>query len=332
MRRLDLLFVMDPLHTISVVGDSTWTLMLEAQARGWGVSWCTPAQLSARGPEAWARCAPFVHQPGAAPAEGSGAFGDRPLSSFDVVWMRKDPPFDMDYIFATYLLDLAPPTTVVRNHPGSIRSFNEKLFTLRFPELIVPTLLTRDLREAVAFAEAQPDRVVLKPWDGNGGRGVLVSRKGDPNLRSMLELLTGEGRHHIIVQRHIPEITRGDKRIVLIDGEPRGQILRVPGAGDHRGNMHAGATVEACDLSPRDREICDRLGPVLRAHGLLFVGIDVIGDWLTEINVTSPTGLQEIRRLSGAALWSELSDHVLALSDAARSGELRSAEAPGGDQ
>jgi glutathione synthase len=305
------LFVMDPLDRINVAGDSTYMLMLEARRRGWPVWMCTPDALFVQGAETWGRLTPVEVQRGPVPFV-PGPAEDLPLSGFDVVWMRKDPPFDMAYIFSTYLLSQLPPRVLVLNRPDSIRSNNEKLFTLRFPQLITPTLISREVKRIKQFAAEAPERVVLKPWDGNGGRGVLVTRHGDPNLGSMIELLTGEERHFIIAQHYIPEITKGDKRIILVDGEPRGWMLRVPNPSDNRGNMHAGATVEACPLSARDQEVCATIGPVLRELGLLFVGIDMIGDFLTEINVTSPTGIQEINRLMGTQLEVEVTDAVLA--------------------
>lgn len=292
------LFVMDPLASLNLAGDSTYMLMKEATARGWPASWCTPDQLYAVDGVAWGRVQPV--ETGA--AFSTGDWEERPLADFDLVWMRKDPPFDMHYIFTTYLLEMVPPTTLVLNRPAAIRSHNEKLFAASFSGLTPPTLLSKDIARLAAFVEAQPARAVLKPWDGNGGRGVLVTQKGDPNLRSMIELLTGDGRHAILAQRHVPAIVEGDKRIILVDGEPVGAILRVPSAKDHRGNMHAGARVEKTTLSEREAEICARIGPVLRREGLVFVGIDVIGGWLTEINVTSPTGIQEINRLDGVKI------------------------------
>ena len=304
------LFVMDPLDCIDVSGDSTWMQMKDAQRRGWDVSCCQPIDLFSDGGKAFARtsrvrlmtCAPWFDQ------EESK---DVPLSSFDVVWMRKDPPFDMDYIFTTYLLDQTPKTTLVLNHPASIRNANEKMVALEWPEFCPPTLVTREVSRAMAWALSAPERVVIKPWDGNGGRGVLVSRHGDPNLRSMLEVLTDEEQRYILMQHYIPEILTGDKRIILIDGEPRGWMLRVPQPGDHRGNMHVGATIQSCELSDRDREICTAIGPYLKEKGLVFTGIDTIGPYLTEINVTSPTGIQEINRLMGVNLEIELGDVVL---------------------
>lgn len=305
------LFVMDPLDRLNLVGDSTYMLMREATDRGWPCWWCTPDALYATEGRAFARAHP-VRTTANPPAFEVAPAEDRPLADFELVWMRKDPPFDMAYIFITYLLEMAPPSTLVLNRPASIRSRNEKLFAFQYPDLTPPTLITREASRVVAFAQAQPDRVVLKPWDGNGGRGVVVTHAADRNLRSLVELLTDEGRRCCLVQRHVPEIVEGDKRILFADGEPIGAMLRVPGPDDHRGNMHVGATVEATDLTERDREICARLGPVLRAEGLLFVGIDVIGRWLTEINVTSPTGIQEINRLNGGRLEAVVMDAAMA--------------------
>ncbi len=305
------LFVMDPLDRIHVDGDSTYMLMLEARRRGFEVWMCTPRELYTVGGLAHARATRLDvsrQEPYFACAEPV----DIGLDHFDVVWMRKDPPFDMDFVFCTYILDAVPPTTIVLNDPRSIRNASEKMFTLQFPQFITPTLITCEVSRILDFAAQAPGKVVLKPWDGNGGRGVLVSRHGDPNLRSMAEILTGEGTAYVIAQHYIPEIKQGDKRIILIDGEPVGQMLRVPHPGDHRGNMHVGATVQACELSERDREVCDVLGPILREMGLLFVGIDMIGNFLTEINVTSPTGIQEINALMGVSLERILTDAVVA--------------------
>lgn len=303
------LFVMDPLERINVRGDSTYMQMLSAQRRGWPIAMCTPGDLWVQGGQTWGRCTPLRIAEGAEPFVTQPA-EDRPLADFDVVWMRKDPPFDMAYIFTTYLLEALPPSVLVLNRPESIRSCNEKLFTLRFPQFITPTMISHEVNRIKAFAQAAPGRIVLKPWDGNGGRGVLVTQAGDPNLASMIEVLTQEQRVAIIAQHYVPEIVEGDKRIILIDGEPVGWMLRVPQKGDHRGNMHAGASVVACELSARDREVCAAIGPELRARGLLFVGIDMIGPCLTEINVTSPTGIQEINQLMGSRLEELLSDAV----------------------
>ena len=304
------LYVMDPLERINVAGDSTYMMMREACRRGQPIAFCVPGDMYALDGRARARVQD-VRVTAEAPHFAPAAPREAELGEFDVVWMRKDPPFDMDYIFSTYLLDLVPPTTAVLNHPASIRSANEKMFAQQWAAFSPRTLVTHEVQRALSFIrESGWERVVLKPWDGNGGRGVLVSGPTDPNLRSMLEVLTGEGRHYILVQEYLPAIKQGDKRIILINGEPVGWMLRVPQPGDHRGNMHVGATVEACDLTPRDQAVCAALGPVLRRLGLLFVGIDMIGDHLTEINVTSPTGIQEINRLMGTHLERNLADAV----------------------
>lgn len=304
------LFVMDPLDRINVAGDSTYMLMLEARRRGWPVWYCTPGDLYALGGLAHARCWPVEVRRGT-PAFEPGPAGERSLADFDVVWMRKDPPFHMGYIFTTYLLDLVPPSTLVLNHPPSLRNRNEKLFAAAFAQFGPRTLITHEVARAVAFASEAPGKVVLKPWDGNGGRGVLVTHKEDDNLRSMLETLTEEGRSYVLVQHYLPAIKDGDKRIILVDGEPRGWMNRVPQKGDHRGNMHVGAKVAATELTAREAEICGVLGPILKREGLVFVGIDVIGDNLTEINVTSPTGIQEINRLMDLQLEVEITDAVV---------------------
>lgn len=304
------LFVMDPLDRINVAGDSTYMLMLEARRRGWPVWYCTPGDLYALGGLAQARCWPVEVRRGT-PAFEPGSAEERSLADFDVVWMRKDPPFHMGYIFTTYLLDLVPPSTLVLNHPPSLRNRNEKLFAAAFAQFGPRTLITHEVARAVAFAAEAPGKVVLKPWDGNGGRGVLVTHKEDDNLRSMLETLTEEGRSYILVQHYLPAIKDGDKRIILVDGEPRGWMNRVPQKGDHRGNMHVGAKVAATELTAREAEICGVLGPILKREGLVFVGIDVIGDNLTEINVTSPTGIQEINRLMDLQLEVEITDAVV---------------------
>jgi len=303
------LFVMDPLERINVQGDSTYVVMRACCDRGHEVHMCEPRHLFARSGRAGAMSQPVVVS-ATPPHFQTDAPVPQDLGSFDVVWMRKDPPFDMHYIFATYLLDMVPPKTVVVNDPIGLKVFNEKLWAMQFRELHPPTLLSRDAAQLRAFVEGQDGRCVLKPWDGNGGRGILVTQKGDINLRSIIEVLTQDGREAVIAQPYLPEIRQGDKRIMLFDGEPVGAMLRVPAKDDFRGNMHVGASVVAADLTQRDLEICDTLGPALREHGQIWVGIDVIGDWLTEINITSPTGFQEIRRLTGKSLEDDLVDRV----------------------
>jgi len=248
-----------------------------------------------------------------------GEPADMDLGEVDVVWMRKDPPFDMQYVFTTYLLDMLPRTTVCVNGSQGLKLFNEKMWvTAAWPHLQPPTLVTNDLARIKQFVRERDGRTVLKPWDGNGGRGVVVTERDDRNLPSLVELLTNEGRQYVIAQAYVPEVERGDKRIILFDGEPVGAILRVPQSADHRANMHAGGRVQPCGLEAADLRICGEIGPALRQWGLLFVGIDVIGEYLTEINVTSPTGLQEMNRLYGLRLEADLVDRAQALVDARR--------------
>jgi len=309
------LFVMDPLDKIDVGGDSTYVIMRECCDRGLPVAFCTPSDLYAVDGVAHARVTP-VRVTAAAPHFLPGAPADVSLATFSVVWMRKDPPYDMAYIFSTFLLDMTPATTVVVNDPLGLKRFNEKLWAMAFKDLHPPTVLSCDKARLRAFVDAQEGPAVLKPWDGNGGRGVVVTSKDDRNLGSLIEILTENGATHVVAQAYLPEIAQGDKRILLFDGEPVGAVVRVPGARDHRGNMHVGARVEPGVLTAADRRICDVLGPELKQHGLVFVGIDVIGDKLTEINITSPTGIQEINRLDGVTLEVNLVDRVLARAQA----------------
>ena len=302
------LYVMDPLESLNLDGDSTYMMMLEANKRGGTTFWCTPNDLFALGGRTFAKIIEvqvlaiepfFVQKPPL----------DTNLGEMDVIWMRKDPPFDMSYIFSTYMLDLVPSSTLVLNDPRAIRNFNEKMYALHFSEYCPDTLVTREISRAKEWAKKHP-KVVIKPWDGNGGRGVLVTAHDDPNFGSMLEILTDNQQEYILVQEYLPEIIQGDKRIILIGGEAVGQMLRVPQKGDHRGNIHVGAGVQACELTDREREICAILAPELQKHNLLSVGIDTIGDKMTEINVTSPTGIQEINRLMGVQLEVLLTDQI----------------------
>lgn len=301
------LYVMDPLHKLHLGGDSTYVMMRESCDRGYPVAWCTPSDLYVLNGRARARVR-AVKVTESAPFFDQGAVTNEDLGAFDVVWMRKDPPFDMTYIFATYILDLAD--TLVLNDPAGLKLFNEKLWAMKWPQFQPSTLLSNDKERLMAFVRDQPDGAVLKPWDGNGGRGVLVTNGQDRNLASMVEVLTHEGRDHVLAQAYISGVTRGDKRILLFDGEPVGAINRVPPSGDYRANMHVGATVHQTQLSERETEICDALAPSLRAHGMLFVGIDIIDGYLTEINVTSPTGIREVNTLQGVCLEADLIDRV----------------------
>jgi glutathione synthase len=227
----------------------------------------------------------------------------------DVVLMRQDPPFDMAYITATHILEHIHPKTLVVNDPASVRNAPEKLFVTHFPELMPETLVTADRRRIMRFREKHGD-IIIKPLFGNGGAGVFHLRPDDSNLNALVEMFTERSREPLVVQKYVPEVRRGDKRIILVDGVAMGAINRVPAAGESRSNMHVGGKAEKTELTPREREICGRIGPELRARGLIFVGIDVIGQYLTEINVTSPTGLQEIARFDGVKLEEAIWDAI----------------------
>ena len=301
---------MDPIDTINIDADSTFALALEAQARGHALFHYLPDALTLRDGRLYARGRPlevFRHR-GA--HHRFGAFEELDLAGVDVVLMRQDPPFDMAYITATHLLELLPENgPLVVNSPGAVRNAPEKLFVLRFKELMPPTLLTRDRDEIRAFWKEHGD-IVLKPLFGNGGAGVFRLRQGDENLTALLEMYEQVQREPVMVQRYLPEVRRGDKRIILVEGEPVGGVLRVPPEGEARANLHVGGRAVKTELTAREREICAAIGPTLRAQGLVFVGIDVIGDWITEINVTSPTGIQEIGRLNNDNLAAKIWDAI----------------------
>ena len=292
---------MDPIHGIDINGDSTFALCLEAQARGHELFYYEPHHISLRDARVYARMQPLRVQREKGHHATLGEPFMRNLSDMDVVLMRQDPPFDMNYITATHFLELVHPKTLVVNNPAEVRNAPEKLFAVRFHGLLPPTLITRDEAEVHAFRAEHRD-IILKPLYGNGGAGVFRVTPDDENLNSLLEMFRMNYREPLIVQRYLPEVRQGDKRIILVDGEPVGAINRVPAKGEARSNMHVGGRAEKSMLTPREREICDMIGPELKARGLIFVGIDVIGNYLTEINVTSPTGIQEIDRFDGANL------------------------------
>ena len=231
------------------------------------------------------------------------------LGTMDVVLMRQDPPFDMAYITATHMLEHIQPRTLVVNNPAAVRNAPEKLLVTHFPDLMPPTLVTWDVDAIRGFRAIHKD-IVVKPLFGNGGAGVFLIRHDDPNLNALLEMHFARSREPLMIQRYEPAVRVGDKRIILIDGEAAGAINRVPAAGEARSNMHVGGRPEQSALTPRDREICETIGPLLKAQGLIFVGIDVIGDWLTEINVTSPTGIQEVSRFDGTDLAGKIFDVI----------------------
>lgn len=303
------LFVMDPLVGIDPRADSSWALMLASQRRGWPVAWCEPRDLSAEGDRVFA-AARAIRLAADPAARQEGPPERQALASFELVWMRKDPPFDMDYVQALWLLDLAARSTTVLNRPEALLMANEKLFALRWPKLCPPTVVGAD-PGVLAAAVRGWGQAVLKPCDGCGGRGVVRTGAGDPNLPALVELLTAGGRRAAIAQRYLPEVAAGDKRILLVDGEPLGWLNRVPGPSDHRANLHVGGRAEPCDLTAADLDVCRALGPELARRGLLFVGIDVIAGRLTEINVTSPTGIHEANRFLGIQLEERVLDAAL---------------------
>jgi glutathione synthase len=301
---------MDPIDTINIDADSTFALALEAQARGHALFHYLPDALTLRDGLLYARGRPLEVFREHGRHHRFGPFEELDLSGMDVILMRQDPPFDMAYITATHLLELLPAGgPLVVNDPGAVRNAPEKLFVLRFKELMPPTLLTRDRDQIRAFWKEHGD-IVVKPLFGNGGAGVFRLRAGDENLTALLEMYEQIQREPVMVQCYLPEIRRGDKRIILVEGEAMGGVLRVPAEGEARANLHVGGRAVKTELTPREREICAVIGPTLRDEGLVFVGIDVIGDWITEINVTSPTGIQEIARLDGVDIAARIWDAI----------------------
>ena len=300
---------MDPIERINIRGDSTFALLLEAQARGHQLAYYTPDRLAQRGRELFAAAQPLTVRD----TEGShftlGEAKRVDLASFDVILMRQDPPFDLAYISATHMLERVQPGTLVVNDPAHVRNAPEKVFVTQFPDLMPPTLITRDLAEIKAFRAEHRD-IVMKPLYGHGGGAVFRITSDDLNFGSLYDMFAATFREPWVVQRYLPNVKHGDKRIILVDGEFAGAVNRVPAADDLRSNMVRGGAAEATELTPREREICARLGPALRERGLLFTGIDVIDGSLTEINVTSPTGIRAIRRLGGpdiaALIWDKI--------------------------
>ena len=289
---------MDPIGSVNINADSTFRIGLEAQARGHQLFFYTADKLAFVEGRMIARGFPITLRRESGNHVSFGAETEVDLAEYDVVWLRQDPPFDMGYITNTHLLDLIHPGTLVVNDPFWVRNCPEKLLVLQFPALIPPTAIARDLTTIRAFKARHGD-IILKPLYGNGGAGVFRLDPNDRNLSSLHELFTSMSREPLIVQKFLPDVARGDKRIILVDGEPVGAINRVPQPGETRSNMHVGGRPEKVGLTKRDLEICATIGPVLRDKGQVFVGIDVIGDYLTEINVTSPTGIQELERFDG---------------------------------
>ncbi|MBD3680150.1 MAG: glutathione synthase [Rhodobacteraceae bacterium] len=289
---------MDPIGPINIDADSTFRIAEEAQARGHELFYYTPDMLAYREGRVIARGWPLKVRRVKGDHFELGPEQEIDLAEWDVVWLRQDPPFDMHYITTTHLLQRVTPGTLVVNDPFWVRNYPEKLLVLDFPHLTPPTAIARDLGMIREFKQKHGD-IILKPLYGNGGAGVFRLDANDRNLSSLHELFTGFSREPLIVQKFLPAVSKGDKRVILVDGEPVGAINRVPAEGETRSNMHVGGRPEKVELTERDREICAAIGPLLREKGQIFVGIDVIGDWLTEINVTSPTGIQELERFDG---------------------------------
>ena len=318
---LKVAFQMDPIGGVDIDADSTFRLAEAAQARGHALFHYGPAELALREGHAIARGRDLrVRRERGAHAE-LGEVREVDLREFDVVWLRQDPPFDMAYITTTHVLQRLAPDTLVVNDPFWVRNFPEKLLVLDFPDLTPPTMVARDLDMLRAFRAEHGD-VILKPLYGNGGAGVFHLPPEDRNIVSLHELFSGVSREPLVMQKFLPDVAAGDKRVILVDGEPVGAINRVPAKGETRSNLHVGGRAEKAHLTDRDREICARIGPMLRDHGQVFVGIDVIGGWLTEINVTSPTGIQELERFDGTdaagAIWDAVEGRLAGRADARR--------------
>ena len=295
---LNVALQMDPIGALNIHADSTFRIGLEAQVRGHKLFYYEPDKLAFVEGRVMARGFPVELRRELGNHVSYGAETEVDLGSFDVVWLRQDPPFDMGYITTTHLLEHLAPGTLVVNDPFWVRNSPEKLLVLRFPDLTPPTAIARDLNTIRDFKARHGD-IILKPLYGNGGAGVFRLDPNDRNLSSLFELFTSMSREPLIVQKFLADVAQGDKRIILVDGEPIGAINRVPQPGETRSNMHVGGRAEKIGLSARDLEICAKIGPALKEKGQIFVGIDVIGNWLTEINVTSPTGLQELERFDG---------------------------------
>ncbi|MEE8532455.1 MAG: glutathione synthase [Alphaproteobacteria bacterium] len=300
---------MDPLEGIDIDADSSFALALEAQSRGHSLLHYLPRDLAFVDGRVTARARPLSVRRKKGDHFTLGPPERVDLAVMDVVLMRQDPPFDMSYITATHLLEHIHPKTLVVNDPVHVRNAPEKLFVNHFGALMPPTLITSD-RDLIREFRAEHGHIILKPLYGNGGAGVFHLTPEDENLGALLEMFTEFYREPIIVQRYLAEVRQGDRRIILIDGEAAGVINRIPAQGEARANMHVGATAVKAELNARDREICETIGPALKERGLIFVGIDVIGDWLTEINVTSPTGIQEIDRFDGVNLEARIWDAI----------------------
>lgn len=307
---LNVAIQMDHVSSIDINGDSTFVMALEAQKRGYNLFHYVPGKLSLSNGRVLAEAEPMALRRERGNHFTLGETRTMDLAKdTDVVLMRQDPPFDMAYITATHLLEQIHPETLVVNDPREVRNAPEKLFVTHFPEFMPPTLIASDRKQILAFREEHKD-IIIKPLYGNGGAGVFHIKPEDENLNSLLEMFTGLYREPIIAQAYLKDVRAGDKRIILIDGEIAGATNRVPMAGEARSNMHVGGTAVKSEITDRERDICAAIGPELKARGLIFVGIDVIGGYMTEINVTSPTGLQEINRFDDVCLEADIWDAI----------------------
>jgi glutathione synthase len=310
MAKLKIGVVMDPVDKINIDKDTTFVLLLEAQRRGHEIYFMELDDMFVRGGALHGRYR-SLRLARATPHYELGDFATGALEDFDSVWMRKDPPFDMKFFFATHLLSLIDQRKCfVMNNPKGLREANEKLYALRFPEQVPQTLVSSNMEWLKAFMTELGGEMIVKPLDGCGGSGVFYLNEQDRNTNSILEAATDNGRRLVMGQRYLPEIRQGDKRIIVLNGEPLGAVLRVPLESETRGNIHVGGTCVKTAVTERDQEICAALAPLLRADGLYFVGLDVIGNFLTEVNVTSPTGIQEVNALDGVCLESQVIDFV----------------------
>ncbi len=304
-------FVMDPLENVLVDKDTSFVLMLESLKRGHRVYVLEQRELFARGPQVFARARRCEVMRAGPHYRYLDAGAEYPLEAFNAIFMRKDPPADANYLYATMLLSLADSQrTFVLNHPAGLREANEKLYSLNFPEAIPPTIVTYEIPRLKQFMEEQGGEMIVKPLDGHGGEGVFHAHARDRNLNAILETVTRFETRPIMAQRYIPEIRHGDKRVIVLNGVPLGGTFRVPREDEHRGNIHVGGFCVKAELTARDREICRMIRPRFERDGLYFVGLDIIGDYVTEVNVTSPTGVQEINGLDGVKLEANVIDFV----------------------
>lgn len=300
---------MDHIASIKISGDSTFALLLEAQKRGFELHHYTPETLRYEDGRVSAKIEPLRVQDSIDSHFNLGPATDLSLDQLDVILLRQDPPFDLAYITSTHLLEMVHPSTLVVNDPAAVRNAPEKVLVLQFQHLMPPTLITRSLEDVRNFRDQHKD-IILKPLHGHGGQNVFRLQPGDENLAALTALFQSLYREPFMVQRYQPEVRSGDKRILLIDGEPVGAINRIPANQDTRSNLAQGGSAEAADLTPREQEICQTIGPELRARGLTLVGIDVIGNYLTEINVTSPTGLRSVEALTGISVARQFWDAI----------------------